>query len=80
MDPKTGEKRGELTSLAPGLADVPIAQFYTEDELSGDSTNSWGPNLIALKAMIESAGFAIERVEAAPSSPTRALVVARKIG
>lgn len=80
VDPKTGEKRGELTSLAPGLADVPIAQFYTEDELSGDSTNSWGPNLIALKAMIESAGFAIERVEAAPSSPTRALVVARKIG
>lgn len=80
VDPKTGKKRGELTSLAPGLADLPIAQFYAGDELFSDSTNSWGPNLMALKAMVESAGFAIERIEAAPTSPARALVVARKIG
>lgn len=79
VEPKTGEKRGELASLAPGLADVPIVQFYAGDELFSDSTNSWGPNLMALKAMVESAGFAIERIEAAPTSPKRALVVARKI-
>ena len=35
----------------------PAAAFYPGDELYGDATNWWGPNLPALVAMLHSVGF-----------------------
>jgi tRNA (mo5U34)-methyltransferase len=46
-----------LASIAPALAQVPIAQFYPGAELNGDATNWWSPNIIALHGMLRSTGF-----------------------
>lgn len=80
VDPSTGKRRGALASLAPGLADTPIAQFYPGGGLRGDATNWWGPNLAALKAMVESAGFTVTRALPGPAdnAPGRGVVVGRK--
>lgn len=66
----------ELASVAPDLVDVPIAQFYPRDLLSGDDSNWWGPNLAGLRAMIESAGFKVLRSRL---FGRRGLVVATKV-
>lgn len=74
-DPETGVWRN-LEKLAPQLSNIPLAQFYPGDTLGGNPSNWWGPNLAALKAMIQSAGFKIESAETIGS---RGLVVARKV-
>lgn len=60
VDPKSGEFRN-LESVAPELVEVPIAQFYPKDLLSGDRSNWWGPNLAGLAAMVDAAGFEVKR-------------------
>lgn len=67
-----------LPEVAPELTDVPIAQFYPTDELHAVHSNWWGPNVAGLKAMVEAAGFLIERVVARNEAPKRALLYARK--
>lgn len=42
------------------IGNQPIARFYPQNELAGDFTNWWGPNIPAHRAMIESCGFHIE--------------------
>jgi tRNA (mo5U34)-methyltransferase len=73
--PETGEQL-RLASVAPDLVDVPMAQFYPRDLLSGDGSNWWGPNLAGLRAMVESAGFETVR---ARLHGGRGLVVARRV-
>lgn len=73
--PETREQL-KLASVAPGLVDVPMAQFYPGDLLAGDGSNWWGPNLAGLRAMVESAGF--ETIRSRPRGG-RGLVVARKV-
>ena len=52
----------------------PVSVFYPDSELDGDDSNWWGPNIPAVRAMLEAAGFT--RVEQVfPTS--RADVVAR---
>ncbi len=75
VDPATGEHQS-LREVAPNLVDVPIAQFYPGAMLGGTATNWWAPNLVGLKAMIESAGFAVER---AILLGGRGIVVGRKV-
>lgn len=41
------------------LGKQPLAQFYPKNELAGDYTNWWGPNIPAHRAMLESSGFEI---------------------
>jgi tRNA (mo5U34)-methyltransferase len=72
--PATGEFR-ELALVAPDLVEVPMAQFYPRDLLLGNPTNWWGPNLAALKAMSEEAGFEVVRSKLVGR---RGLVVGRK--
>lgn len=50
---------GKLAKLQIG--NKPLAQFYPTNELAGDYTNWWGPNIPAHRAMIESSGFKIEQ-------------------
>jgi tRNA (mo5U34)-methyltransferase len=51
-----------LPRLPPfGDDDPPIAVFYDQDQLAGDSSNWWGPNLSCLLSMLRAAGF--ERAE-----------------
>jgi hypothetical protein len=75
VDPKSEEPKS-LSSVAPELVDVPIAQFYPGGLLSGDGSNWWGPNLVGLNAMVESAGFEVLRSRLVGD---RGLVVGRKI-
>jgi tRNA (mo5U34)-methyltransferase len=35
----------------------PMAAFYPADELSGDASNWWGPNVAAVLALLRAAGF-----------------------
>lgn len=58
------EQYSSLRELAPKLSGIPIAQFLPAYRYSDDATNKWSPNLEGLKAMVEDAGFAAERVEA----------------
>lgn len=74
LDPETGELN-DLASVAPALKGVPIAQFYPRASLGHNFTNWWGPNLAALEAMVEAAGFEVLRSEV---SGSRGLLVARK--
>jgi tRNA (mo5U34)-methyltransferase len=37
--------------------DRPAAAFYPTDELNGDSTNWWGPNVACVRAMLNDVGF-----------------------
>jgi tRNA (mo5U34)-methyltransferase len=73
VDPRT-DALGALADVAPALVDVPIAQFYPRRML-GNPSNWWGPNLAGLRAMVEAAGFGVERSEILGS---RGLVVARR--
>lgn len=74
VNPETGEFDA-LSSVAPALAKVPIAQFYPRRTLGSNFTNWWGPNLTGLEAMVEASGFKVLRSRLIGS---RGLVVARK--
>jgi tRNA (mo5U34)-methyltransferase len=41
----------------PGYEHLELCEFYSANQLNGDSTNWWGPNLQALKGMCLAAGF-----------------------
>ena len=45
----------------------PAMALYPGDELAGDGSNWWGPNLAALRAMLREEGFA--RVEVVHREP-----------
>jgi tRNA (mo5U34)-methyltransferase len=45
----------------PGYEHLEICEFYSSNQLNGDVSNWWGPNLKALEGMCRAAGFA--RVE-----------------
>jgi tRNA (mo5U34)-methyltransferase len=64
-----------LLAMAPEIKDVPIAQFYPEDLLSGDRSNWWGPNQACLEEMVKAAGF--EPVQSKIMGH-RGLVIARR--
>ena len=52
-----------------------IARFYRRDELAGDASNWFAPNLPALIDWVESAGFCVSRVLGTPpDGPSRAAV------
>jgi tRNA (mo5U34)-methyltransferase len=50
----------KLEEVDPELLDVPLWQFYKGDELHGDPSNWFAPNIRGVLAAFESAGFAIE--------------------
>ncbi len=43
--------------VVPGYEDRAVAEFFETDELDGDPTNWWAPNIRALVAMCKAAGF-----------------------
>jgi tRNA (mo5U34)-methyltransferase len=43
--------------VVPGYEDQAMCQFFETDELDGDPTNWWAPNIRALVAMCKAAGF-----------------------
>lgn len=45
----------------PGYEHLELAEFYSANQLNGDTTNWWGPNIKALVGMCRAAGFS--RVE-----------------
>ena len=54
----TGFETSEpLARLAPGLADLPIAQFLPVGRFHSDATNKWVPNVAALRALLADALF-----------------------
>jgi tRNA (mo5U34)-methyltransferase len=61
------EFTGELAVIethavsVPGLDHLELCEFYPENQLNGDSSNWWGPNVRALTGMCLAAGFS--RVE-----------------
>src|SRR5262249_29201835 len=61
-DPE-GIKRVPLSSFAPALLDLPLWQFFRRDELCGDDSNWFGPNMTAVKQALESAGFTVEHAK-----------------
>ena len=67
---------GTFAPLDAELRDVSLMQFYPDDTLHGDPTNYWAPNLTALRALVHTAGFVVEKAEAIGS---RGLVHARKV-
>lgn len=46
-----------LEQYHPALVNVPLWQFYKSNELSGDASNWFGPNIRAVLDGLESAGF-----------------------
>jgi tRNA (mo5U34)-methyltransferase len=52
--------------VVPGFEHLEICEFYSSNQLNGDISNWWGPNLKALGGMCRAAGFA--RVEVEPTS------------
>lgn len=55
----TGFETGTpLAELAPGLSEVPLAQFLPVGRFHTDSTNKWVPNAACLRALLEDAMFA----------------------
>ena len=47
--------------VVPGYEHLEMCEFYSSNQLNGDVSNWWGPNLKALEGMCRAAGFA--RVE-----------------
>src|SRR6476661_1588947 len=55
----------------------PAMAFYPRRELNNDPTNWWGPNIPAVKGMLESLGF--REVTVSPRSPNAAYRAARAL-
>ena len=47
----------QLAEVAPELVETPLWEFFQFDEVNEDGSNWFGPNLCALTAAVESAGF-----------------------
>ena len=52
--------------IVAGFEHLELCEFYSSNQLNGDVSNWWGPNLKALEGMCRAAGFA--RVEVEPRS------------
>jgi tRNA (mo5U34)-methyltransferase len=52
---------GSFKRLSGALRETCLMQFYPGDTLSGDPTNYWAPNLACMRALLETAGFDVER-------------------
>jgi hypothetical protein len=46
-----------LDTLNPHLLGFPLVEFFPGRMLSNDFTSTWAPNSVALRGMLESAGF-----------------------
>ena len=55
------EQTTTLEAIAPALASIPIAQFLPSGRFHRDPTNKWVPNLTGLIALVEDAGFLVQR-------------------
>ena len=53
-------------AVYPGLDHLALCEFLEHDELGGDHTNWWAPNLTALIKLCRSAGFGLVEVVAGP--------------
>ena len=57
-----------------------MAAFFRRDELAGDATNWFSPNLRALEAWFGSCGFETNVIAAWPEgAPTRALIAGNAV-
>ena len=58
----------------PGAADTALCEFFPTNELNGDYSNWWSPNLRALLGLIQAAGFKRSEVLQGPppAIPARA--------
>ena len=54
---KSMAEKGSLSAISPVLVETPLWQFFENDELGGDSTNWFGPNITAVLRGFHSAGF-----------------------
>ena len=54
---KTSAESQSLATISPSLSDVPLWQFYRRDELGGDLSNCFGPNVCGVLEGFGSAGF-----------------------
>lgn len=52
-----------LAQLAPGLVDIPIAQFLPFGRFHPDWTNKWSPNVACLRALVEDSLFTVQDVQ-----------------
>jgi tRNA (mo5U34)-methyltransferase len=52
-----GRDMQELAAYHPALTEVPLWQFYKSDEMQGDYSNWFGPNIRAVLDAFESAGL-----------------------
>jgi tRNA (mo5U34)-methyltransferase len=59
----------------PGYEHLELCEFYSSNQLNGDVSNWWGPNLKALEGMCRAAGFS--RVEVVSVSPATAGQIVR---
>jgi tRNA (mo5U34)-methyltransferase len=58
--------------VVPGYEHLEICEFYSSNQLGGDFSNWWGPNLKALEGMCRAAGFArVEVVSRIASASTQ---------
>lgn len=46
-----------LAELNPVLSDIPLMEFFRKDELNGDASNWFSPNLAAVRGFLSSSGF-----------------------
>lgn len=64
----------------PGLPDTAVARFYRRNELAGDSSNWFAPNVCALLEWCRSCGLEPTAVSSWPqAAPTRAMVRASAV-
>ena len=49
--------------VVPGFEHLELCEFYSSNQLNGDISNWWGPNLKALEGMCRAAGFTRVEVE-----------------
>ena len=58
-------------------SDPPMARYFRREELAGDSSNWFAPNLSCLVDWVESSGFHVDRVQYWPQDqPTRGCIAA----
>lgn len=52
----------------PGAGDILLCEFFPSNELNGDYSNWWAPNMRALQGLVRAAGFkSVEIVQGPPS-------------
>jgi tRNA (mo5U34)-methyltransferase len=65
------------TAVFGSPSDPPMARYFRRDELAGDSSNWFAPNVSCLVDWVESSGFVVDRVAYWPEDrPERACVAA----